>query len=75
MIAVVGGATLQSAQNLSAQSALRQQLELDLENVAGVNLVEEAVNALRYQEAFMASSRLIAMADQLFVTLLQSIRT
>ena len=27
MIATVGGATLQSAQNLSAQSALRQQLE------------------------------------------------
>jgi flagellar hook-associated protein 1 FlgK len=74
MIAIVGGATLQSAQNLSAQTALRQQLELDLENVAGVNLDEEAVNALRYQEAFMASSRLIAMADQLFVSLLQAVR-
>jgi flagellar hook-associated protein 1 FlgK len=75
MIATVGGATLQSAQNLSAQSALRQQLELDLENVAGVNLDEEAVNALRYQEAFMASSRLIAMADQLFLSLLQAVRS
>jgi flagellar hook-associated protein 1 FlgK len=74
MIATVGGATLQSAQNLSAQSALRQQLELDLQNVAGVNLDEEAVNALRYQEAFMASSRLIAMADQLFLSLLQAVR-
>lgn len=74
MIATVGGASLQSAQNLSAQSALRQQLELDLENVAGVNLDEEAVNALRYQEAFLASSRLIAMADQLFQSLLQAVR-
>lgn len=74
MIAIVGGVTVQSAQNLRAQTALREQLELDLENISGVNLDEEAVNALKYQEAFMASSKLIAMADQLFVTLLQAVR-
>lgn len=73
MTALVGGAALQSAQNLSAQSALRQQLEVDVENVSGVNLDEEAVNALRYQEAFLASSKLIAMADELFLSILNAI--
>jgi flagellar hook-associated protein 1 FlgK len=74
MIAIVGGASLQSAQNLAAQTALREQLDIDLQNVSGVNLDEEAVNALRYQEAFLASSKLIALADQLFVSLLQAVR-
>jgi flagellar hook-associated protein 1 FlgK len=73
MIATVGGASLQSSQNLAAQTTLRQQLELDVQNVSGVNLDEEAVNALRYQEAFMASSRLIAMADDLFLSVLNAI--
>lgn len=73
MTALVGGAALQSAQNLSAQSALRHQLELDVQNVSGVNLDEEAVNALRYQEAFMASSKLIALADDLFASILNAL--
>ena len=74
MIAIVGGATLQSQQNLAAQTALRQQLEVDLQNVSGVNLDEEAVNALRYQEAYLASSKMIALADALFTSLLNAVR-
>ena len=74
MIASVGGASLQSEQNLAAQSILRHQLELDLQNTSGVNLDEEAVNALRYQEAFLASSKLIAMADELFLSVLNMVR-
>ncbi|MGD8339318.1 MAG: flagellar hook-associated protein FlgK [Gammaproteobacteria bacterium] len=73
MVAAVGGATLQSEQNLAAQGALRQQLELDVESVSGVNLDEEAVNALRYQEAFMASSKIVAMADELFISILNMV--
>lgn len=73
MVASVGGATLQSAQNLAAQTALREQLELDVQSVSGVNLDEEAVNALRYQEAFLASSKIVAMADELFVSILNMV--
>lgn len=73
MVAAVGGATLQSAQNLAAQTALREQLELDVQSVSGVNLDEEAVNALRYQEAFMASSKIVAMADELFISILNMV--
>jgi flagellar hook-associated protein 1 FlgK len=73
MVASVGGASFQSAQNLAAQGTLRQQLEFDVQNASGVNLDEEAVNALRYQEAFMASSRLIAMADDLFLSILNAV--
>ena len=73
LVASVGGAALRSAQSLSAQTVLRQQLELDVQNVSGVNLDEEAVNALRYQEAYLASSRLIKMADDLFLSVLNMI--
>ena len=58
---------------LSAQTALREQLELDVQSVSGVNLDEEAVNALRYQEAFMASSKIVALADELFISILNMV--
>ena len=45
----------------------------DVESVSGVNLDEEAVNALRYQEAFMASSKIVAMADELFISILNMV--
>lgn len=70
MVSTVGSITARSSEDLAVQSALRQQLELDIESVSGVNLDEEAVNLLRYQEAYMAASRIISVANDLFNTLL-----
>lgn len=74
LVSNVGAIAARSNSELSVQQALRQQAELDMESVSGVNLEEEAVNLLRYQEAYMAASKVIGMANDLFVTLLQAVR-
>ena len=53
------------------QQSLREQSEIDLENVSGVNLDEEAANMLRYQDAYLAASKVVSIADGLFQNLLQ----
>lgn len=66
----IGSTASRSSQDLLVQGALREQIELDLESVSGVNLEEEAANLLRFQEAYLASSKIIGVANDLFQTLL-----
>lgn len=73
LVANVGSATARAANELSVQTLLRDQAELDLESVAGVNLEEEAVNLMRFQEAYLASSKIITVANELFLSLLGAI--
>jgi len=73
LVANVGSVAARSSQELSVQSALREQVELEIESVSGVNLDEEAVNLLKYQEAYMAASRVISVANQLFQNLLNEL--
>lgn len=70
----VGSFAARSNAELEVQTAIRTQLELDVEAVSGVNLDEEAANILRYQEAFLASSRAISIANDLFQTIINAIR-
>jgi flagellar hook-associated protein 1 FlgK len=74
MIANVGSTAARASADLAVQSALRQQAELDVESVSGVNLEEEAVNMLRYQEAYLAASKIITVANDLFQSLLNAVR-
>jgi flagellar hook-associated protein 1 FlgK len=74
LVSSVGAAALRSSQDLGVQSALREQAEVDLEAVSGVNLDEEAANLLRYQQAYQAASKIIGISDELFRTLLGIIR-
>ena len=39
-----------------------------------LNLEEEAVNMIRYQEAYLAASKIITVANELFQSLLNAIR-
>ena len=64
------GRSARASEALSVQNALREQAELDMEAVSGVNLEEEAVNLLRYQEAYLAASKIIGVANDLFRDLL-----
>ncbi len=70
IVANIGSVAARAESDLAIQTALREQSELDLEAVAGVNLEEEAVNLLRYQEAYLAASKIITVANQLFNSLL-----
>lgn len=74
LLAKVGIATQQAEVSLQAQSAVREQAEMSVNSVSGVNLDEEAVNLMRYQEAYQAAAKAIAVADSLFQTVLDAVR-
>lgn len=74
LLAKVGIATQQAQVSLQAQSAVREQAELSADAVSGVNLDEEAVNLMRYQEAYQAAARAIGIAESLFQTVLDAVR-
>ena len=71
IVATVGSTANRASNEIKTQQALREQAEIDLENVSGVNLDEEASNMLRYQQAYLAASKVISIADSLFQNLLQ----
>lgn len=55
----------------AAQDSLLGSVEQARQSVSGVNLDEEATNLLRYQQAYQASGKLIAIASTLFDTILR----
>ena len=74
MLTSIGSAAARSGQDLIVQDSLLGQAEFDLQSVSGVNLEEEAANLLRYQEAYLAASKVIGVANDLFQTLLATLR-
>lgn len=73
IVSSVGSLAARSSQEVAIQSVLRAQIRLDIESVSGVNLDEEAINLLRFQEAYLAASRVISIANSLFQTLLNEL--
>lgn len=71
IVATVGATANRASNEIKVQQALREQAEIDLQNVSGVNLDEEAANMLKYQQAYLAASKVISVADGLFQNLLQ----
>ncbi|MFZ1625946.1 MAG: flagellar hook-associated protein FlgK [Gammaproteobacteria bacterium] len=71
IVASVGSTANRASNEVLIQQSLREQSEIDLENVSGVNLDEEAANMLRYQDAYLAASKVVSIADGLFQNLLQ----
>jgi flagellar hook-associated protein 1 FlgK len=71
LVATVGSTANRAKNEVLIQQSLREQSEIDLENVSGVNLDEEAANMLRYQDAYLAASKVVSIADGLFQNLLQ----
>jgi flagellar hook-associated protein 1 FlgK len=58
----------------SAFSALVEQATASQQAVSGVNLDEEAVNLIRFQQAYQASARAIQIANSLFDELVGILR-
>ena len=57
-----------------AFSALLEQATADRDRISGVNLDEEAADLVRFQQAYQASARLITVVDELFQTIINSLR-
>jgi len=73
MVSDVGSKTHAAEVDLRAQQTLLDQANAERDSFSGVNLDEEAAQLLRYQQAYQASAKVIANADQMFQTLINAV--
>lgn len=66
----VGFASAGARQTLEAQDTLMQHLESERESVSGVNLDEEMLDMVRYQQSFDAAARFLSTVQDLTTTLI-----
>ena len=62
------GIALQAAESMKVQSTEW------FDSVSGVSLDEEAANLVRYQQSYAAAARILSTAQELFNTILSSVR-
>jgi flagellar hook-associated protein 1 FlgK len=74
LLAEVAVSTRQANNAAETESALLEQAIVARDSVQGVNLDEEAANLIRYQQAYQAAAQVIAVADEVFQTLLNATR-
>jgi flagellar hook-associated protein 1 FlgK len=74
LVGRIGVSAGQAAVGRDAQSVLVDDATSAVQTVGGVNLDEEAANLLRFQQAYQAAARVIAVANQLFDSLLAAVR-
>jgi flagellar hook-associated protein FlgK len=65
LIGDIGFETAAARDTLSAQDQLLAQLEADRESVSGVNIDEEMVDMLKYQQSYEAAARFIKVAQDM----------
>ncbi|MDI9819489.1 MULTISPECIES: flagellar hook-associated protein FlgK [unclassified Legionella] len=74
LIAQVGGKTYQAKLRSDAADILYQQAVDFRESKSGVNLDEEAANLLRFQQAYQAASKLMAVSNDMINILFAAMR-
>lgn len=74
LVADVGTRTRQAQVNSQTQKSMLEQSQAAYDSVSGVNLDEEAADLLRFQQAYQAAAQVIAVADQIFDTLIDAVR-
>ena len=70
----IGVKTNQAQVTADAQKVVAEETQASMQAVSGVNLDEEAANLLRYQQAYMAISQMIRVADSCFQSVLDATR-
>jgi flagellar hook-associated protein 1 FlgK len=71
MVNQIGNKTREVQVNGEAMTSMVEQAQKARDSVSAVNLDEEAANLLRYQQAYQASAKLIAISGKLFDSLLE----
>jgi flagellar hook-associated protein 1 FlgK len=74
LVAKVGTLTHAAKISSSAHEALFNQAKQARENLAGVNLDEEAANLIKFQQSYQAAAQVISIANSLFDTLIGAVR-
>ncbi|MCL1090753.1 flagellar hook-associated protein FlgK [Shewanella profunda] len=70
----IGSKTKAAEVRVGSAEAIYQQAYARVESESGVNLDEEAANLMRFQQAYQASARIMTTAQEIFDTLLTSVR-
>src|SRR5690625_3331300 len=73
LVEEVGTRSGSARQNTQAAKSLMEQTQALRDSVSGVNLDEEAANMIKYEQIYNANSRMIAVARDLFDTLLNAV--
>ena len=71
-ITSIGVQTSQAQTGRDAQQVIRDDATSQMAAISGVNLDEEAAALVRYQQAYQAAARVIAVADAMFQALLNA---
>jgi flagellar hook-associated protein 1 FlgK len=74
LVADVGSKTHAALMSSSAQDVLLKQATSARENLAGVNLDEEAANLIKFQNSYQAAAQTVTVAKTLFDTLIGAVR-
>ena len=74
LVADVGSKTHTASVSRTAQDVLLNQATGARENIAGVNLDEEAANLIKFQNSYQAAARAVSVANSLFETLIGAVR-
>lgn len=70
LVGDVGFRAAASTSDLTAQNQLMQQLEAERESLSGVNIDEETVDMLRFQQSYEAAARFIKVVQEMTDTLI-----
>ena len=70
MVSDAGNQGSEAETVLAARKTMLKQAETARNSVSGVNLDEEAVHLIEYQQAYQASARMLQIASQLFDSIL-----
>jgi flagellar hook-associated protein 1 FlgK len=73
LIEQVGARTSQAETNAAATSSILETAVSSQSSLSGVNLDEEAVKLVEYQQYYTASSKVISVASEIFDTLINAI--
>ncbi|MBA4382713.1 MAG: flagellar hook-associated protein FlgK [Sideroxydans sp.] len=71
LISQVGTQTRELSVTSTAQASMLAQVTKAQQSASGVNLDEEAANLLKYQQAYQAAAKAMAISQQMFDSLLQ----
>lgn len=74
IVSVVGNTAREAQVGELAQTTMLRQAQEARDSLSGVNLDEEAANLIRYQQAYQASGRVMAIAQRMFDELLSLAR-
>lgn len=71
LISQVGTQTRELSVTSTAQTSMLAQVTKSQQSISGVNLDEEAANLLKYQQAYQAAAKAMAIAQSMFDTVLK----